>query len=67
MEKEWNKGAVAIYFEDAANEKFIKRNYSDTIQGVTPEQVEGFTSAVEALTIMPASYTVVVEEYRYNR
>lgn len=67
MEKEWNKGAVAVYFEDMANEKIIKRNYSDAVQGVTPEQVEGFTNTLETLTTLPASYIVVVEEHRYVR
>ncbi len=67
MAKEWNKGSIAVHFEDAVNEKIIKRNYADTIQGVTPLQVEGFTAALETISTLPASYTVVAEEYRYTR
>ena len=67
MAKRWNKGSIAVHFEDAVNEKIIKRNYPDTVQGVTPEQVEGFTAALEKVSALPSSYTVVAEEYRYTR
>lgn len=67
MAKQWNKGSIAVHFEDAVNEKIIRHNYADTVQGVTPEQVEGFTAALEKVSALPSSYTVVAEEYRYTR
>ncbi len=67
MQKEWTKGAIEVHFEDAANEKVLSRSYSNTIKNVTPEQVEGFTAALEALTSFPYLETVMVEEYTYTR
>lgn len=67
MQKEWTKGAIEVHFEDAANEKVLSRNYSNTINNVTPEQVEGFTAALESLTSFPYLETVMVEEYMYTR
>lgn len=67
MQKEWTKGSIEVHFEDAAHEKTLKRSYSNTINNVTPEQVEGFTLALESLTTFPYLQTVMVEEYTYTR
>ncbi|AEB30076.1 hypothetical protein CAR_c14150 [Carnobacterium sp. 17-4] len=67
MQKEWTKGAIEVHFEDAANEKTLKRSYSNTINSVTDEQVEGFSAALESLTSLPYVQSVMVEEYTYTR
>lgn len=67
MQKEWTKGAIEVHFEDAANEKTVKRSYSNTINSVTDEQVEGFSAALESLTSLPYVQSVMVEEYTYTR
>ena len=67
MQKEWTKGAIEVHFEDATNEKTVSRNYPNAIAAVTPEQVEGFTAALESLTSFPYLETVMVEEYTYTR
>ena len=67
MKKEWTKGAIEVHFEDAANEKTLKRSYSNTINSVTDEQVEGFSAALESLTSLPYLQSVMVEEYTYTR
>lgn len=67
MQKEWTKGAIEVHFEDAANEKTLKRSYSNTINSVTDEQVEGFSAALESLTNLPYLQSVMVEEYTYTR
>ena len=67
MQKEWTKGAIEVHFEDAANEKTVKRSYSNTINSVTDEQVEGFSAALESLTSFPFLETVMVEEFTYTR
>ena len=67
MQKEWTKGSIEVHFEDAVNEKILSRGYSNTINNVTPEQVEGFTAALESLTSFPYLETVMVEEYTYTR
>lgn len=67
MQKEWTKGAIEVHFEDAANEKTVKRSYSNTINSVTDEQVEGFSAALESLTSLPYMQSVMVEEYTYTR
>ncbi len=67
MQKEWTKGAIEVHFEDAANEKTVKRSYSNTINSVTDEQVEGFSAALESLTSLPYIQSVMVEEYTYTR
>lgn len=67
MEKEWNKGSIEVHFEDLANEKIIRRSYANTIEGVSEEQVEGFTNALEQLSDLPLSHTVLVEQYSYYR
>ena len=67
MQKEWTNGAIEVHFEDAANEKTVKRSYSNTINSVTDEQVEGFSAALESLTSLPYVQSVMVEEYTYTR
>ena len=67
MQKEWTKGAIEVHFEDAANEKTVKRSYSNTINSVTDEQVEGFSAALESLTSLPYVQSVMVEEYTFTR
>lgn len=67
MQKEWTKGAIEVHFEDAANEKTIKRSYSNTVNSVTDEQVEGFSAALESLTSLPYIQSVMVEEYTFTR
>lgn len=67
MQKEWTKGAIEVHFEDATNEKTVKRSYSNTINSVTDEQVEGFSAALESLTSLPYVQSVMVEEYTYTR
>ncbi|MBM6615909.1 hypothetical protein JTF06_13540 [Desemzia sp. RIT804] len=67
MQKEWNKGAIEVYFEDIENEEFIRRSYPNTIANVTEVQVEGFTEAIESLSDLPLGHTVIVEEYKYTR
>lgn len=67
MQKEWTKGAIEVHFEDAANEQIVSRSYSNAVNNVTPEQVEGFTAALESLTSFPYLETVMVEEYTYTR
>ena len=67
MQKEWINGAIEVHFEDAANEKTVKRSYSNTINSVTDEQVEGFSAALESLTSLPYVQSVMVEEYTYTR
>ncbi|SDQ12546.1 hypothetical protein LHA31_11950 [Carnobacterium viridans] len=67
MQKEWTKGAIEVHFEDAANEKTVKRSYSNTVNSVTDEQVEGFSAALESLTSLPYVQSVMVEEYTFTR
>ncbi|SFH80423.1 hypothetical protein [Pisciglobus halotolerans] len=67
MQKEWNKGAIEVYFEDVENEKVIRRSYGNTIEQVNEDQVAGFTAAIESLTALPLAHTVVVEQYKYIR
>ncbi|MER2173315.1 MAG: hypothetical protein ABS911_01455 [Carnobacterium sp.] len=67
MQKEWTNGAIEVHFEDAAIEKTVKRSYSNTINSVTDEQVEGFSAALESLTSLPYVQSVMVEEYTYTR
>lgn len=67
MQKEWTKGAIEVHFEDAANEKTLKRSYSNIINSVTDEQVEEFSAALESLTSLPYVQSVIVEEYTYTR
>lgn len=67
MQKEWNKGAIEVYFEDVENEKVIRRSYGNTIEQVNENQVAGFTTAIESLTALPLAHTVVVEQYKYIR
>lgn len=67
MQREWNKGAIELYFEDVENEGFLRRSYPNTIENVSPEQVEGFTAAIESLSGLNLGHTVIVEEYKYTR
>lgn len=67
MQKEWNKGAIEVYFEDIENEDFVRRSYSNIIADVNETQVEGFTAALESLSDLPVAHTVIVEEYKYTR
>lgn len=67
MQREWNKGAIELYFEDIENEEFLRRSYPNTIQNVSSEQVEGFTAAIESLSKLDLGHTVIVEEYKYTR
>ena len=67
MQREWNKGAIELYFEDIENEEFLRRSYPNTIENVSAEQVEGFTAAIESLSGLGLGHTVIVEEYKYTR
>lgn len=67
MQKEWNKGAIEVYLEDIENEELLRRSYSNIIEGVTETQVDGFTAAIESLSVLPLGHTVIVEEYKYTR
>lgn len=67
MMKEWHSGKIDVYFEDAVNEKMVRRSFPNTVENVTELQVSGFTSVIDTLTVLPASHTIVVEEYKYFR
>lgn len=67
MKKEWSKGAVEVYFEDLENDKVIRRSYGNTVDQVTNEQVEKFTTVLESLTDKPLSHAVLIEQYQYTR
>ena len=67
MKKEWNKGAVEVYFEDIENDKTVRRSYGNTIEQVTSEQVEEFTTILESLTDKPLAHAVLIEHYQYTR
>jgi len=67
MQKEWLKGKVDLYLEDLENDKQVKRSFSNISENLTAVQVEGFTNAIESLSVFPASHTVVVEEHKYMR
>lgn len=66
MHKEWKESKIGIYFEDAENEKSIRRSFNGVIQSPTDEQVTQFTEAIDAVSDLPSSHTILVEEYRYN-
>ncbi|WP_027109129.1 hypothetical protein [Lacticigenium naphthae] len=67
MIKQWNGGKVVVCFEDAENEKVVRRSYNDSMQDLGPEQVEQFSDAIASLSVLPTIETVVTEEFKYIR
>lgn len=65
MQKEWTESKVGIYFEDLENEKLVRRSFNGVIQSPTDEQVTQFAQAIDVVSDLPSSHTILVEEYRY--
>lgn len=66
MNKEWEKSKVDVYFEDEANDGFVRQGFNNLIGEVTGEELGAFTDALNALHALPVGYAVVSESYRYE-
>jgi hypothetical protein len=65
MQKHWDKSKVDLYFEDAENEKLIRRSFNNAIETPSDDQITAFTNAVDSLSEYPSAHTVLVQEYQY--
>ncbi len=66
MQKEWAESRVEVYFEDVANERLVRRSFNGALQSPTNEQITAFTQAIDTVSELPVSETMLVEEYRYS-
>ncbi|WP_080146057.1 DUF1659 domain-containing protein [Marinilactibacillus piezotolerans] len=66
MQKEWAESRVEVYFEDVANERLVRRSFNGALHSPTNEQITAFTQAIDTVSELPVSETVLVEEYRYS-
>lgn len=67
MIKEWSGSKVDIYLEDSVNERVIRRSFAGANQFLSDEQVTNFTNALDSVTELPVSHSVVIEEYHYSK
>ena len=66
MNKIWSASKVDIFLEDVENEKLVRRSCAGAHQSLSEEQVTAFTQALDSVTDLPVSHTLVIEEYRYS-
>lgn len=66
MQKEWNKSKVDLYFEDLENEVDVRRSFQHVVETPTDAQITAFTQAVDSLSDLTSTYTVLVQEFKYE-
>lgn len=65
MLKQWEEGAIELYFNDFENEKDVKQSFSNLKPGISESEVGSFQEAMSGLVNLPGSHAIVVEKYRY--
>lgn len=66
MQKEWNKSKVDLYFEDLENEVDVRCSFQHVVETPTDAQITAFTQAVDSLSDLTSTYTVLVQEFKYE-
>lgn len=66
MNKEWEKSKVDVYFEDEANDGFLRQGFNNLVNEITEEELGAFAGALNSLHELPVSYALVSESYRYE-
>lgn len=66
MKKEWSGSKVDVLLDDTENEKVVRRSFRGAHESLTDAQVTGFTQALESVSDLPVSHSLVIDEYRYT-
>lgn len=61
----WENAKLALYFEDAENEKYVGQTISSVKQDPTEDELVQFANAVDALSDLPMDHFKVTQTQRY--